>query len=158
MTLALAVDRSPAVGPIRTAIEELTRLLEDRPDDVSLLVLLGELYARAGDEAKAGGHFTTAADALYAAQDRRKAAAMFLAVLAIQPENEHAELQLAAIAVDEHRTPQACELLASIADRRSLSGNRRGEAELRIRIADLVPDDLDAQLAGGAARSRALSG
>jgi len=143
-------------GRLDAAIAEYVRLVQDQPRDWNSINALGDLYTRAGQTEKAVAQFTLVADYLAAEGFLPRAAALYKKILKIKSDDEHALLQLADIATRQELIVDAKMYLRQAAEFRRMRGDRRGVAEMAIRLGTLDPDDGDAKLA--AARASAELG
>ena len=140
------------LGKLEQAISAYVRLVEDQPGDRNSATVLGDLYVRTGQLDKAIEQFIRVADGLRNSGFPAKASAFYKKVLKIKPDAAYAQLQAAEIAASEGQVADARRLFESLAERWRLRGDRRGAAELLVRVGSLDPDDLDARRAGARAR------
>lgn len=161
----MAIDREKTLrnaekllrqGKLDAAIAEYLRVIEDQPRDWNTANILGDLYVRAGHSDKAVAQYTRIADHLAHEGFMPKAAALYKKIVKIKPDDEYALLQSAEISARQGLLADAKAYFASIAERRKARGDRRGAAELRIRMGSLDPGDLDGRVA--AARASAEIG
>ena len=82
----------------------------------------------------------------------QKASAIYKKILKIKPDNEHALLQSAEIAAGQGLLADARTALNAVAERRRSRGDKRGAAQIRIRLGSLDPADFEAR--ANAARAR----
>jgi tetratricopeptide (TPR) repeat protein len=139
-------------GKLPQALEEYERVVEADQDDWETRQTLCQLYVRAGSPEKGVERLASAADILLRSGDATRAASMYSKVLAMRPHHEGALLQLGEIALADGRTSDAAARFATVADQRDARGDRRGAGELRIRISDICPNDVEARLKGARAR------
>jgi tetratricopeptide (TPR) repeat protein len=143
-------------GRIDAAIAEYVRIVEAQPRDWNSANALGDLYVRASQVDKGIKQYTRIADHLHEEGFYPKAAALYKKVLKIKSDDEHSLIQSGEIAVKQGLLVDAKGYFRLVADRRRARGDKRGSAEIGIRIGTLDPEDLDARL--GAARSAAEIG
>jgi tetratricopeptide (TPR) repeat protein len=143
-------------GRIDAAIEEYVRIIEAQPRDWNSANALGDLYVRAGQAEKGVSQYTRIADHLATEGFYSKAAAVFKKVLKLKPDDEYALIQSAELATKQGLLADAKQAFQTIAERRRQRGDKKGAAEMSIRIGSLDPEDLDARLA--AARAAVESG
>jgi tetratricopeptide (TPR) repeat protein len=142
-------------GLLSCAIAEYARAVETDPRDVVAAAALGDLLLRAGDVGRAVELYARIADTLRARGGLRTAAALYGKILKLTPDAESVQIKAADVSIAQGMPAEARKILESVADRRASAGNRRGTAEMRQRIADLAPDDLDAGLAAAMAAGEA---
>ena len=136
-------------GKLPDAIAEYVRLVEDQPGDWNLANSLGDLYARAGQIDKAIAQYGQIADSLNDEGAGAKAAAVYKKILKLKPDDEYALLQSGDIAARQGTLADAKQYFQAVADRRKARGDRKGAAEVAIRLGTLDPEDLDARLRAG---------
>lgn len=152
----MAVDRDATLkkaekllrqGRLEPAIAEYVRVVEEFPRDWSTANTLGELYARAGQPQQAVGQYTRIAQHFVDEGFYPKAAALYKKILKLQPEDETTQIQLADISARQGLLADAKSHLNAIAARRRAKGDRRGAAEIVVRLGTIDPADFDARLA-----------
>ena len=143
-------------GKVEPAIAEYLRVVDDQPRDWNTANILGDLYQRAGQTDRAVEQFIRIADHLNEEGFLPKAGALYKKVLKLKPDHEHALIQGAEIAARQGLLADARSSLHAVAERRRSRGDKRGLAQIQIRIGTLDPADYDAR--AGAARARAEAG
>lgn len=143
-------------GRLDAAIAEYERVLDDQPADWNTANTLGDLYARAGRPEQAIAQYSRLADHFTREGFYPRAAALYKKILKIHRDDEAAQLQLADVSARQGLFADAKALLQAVAARRRLRSDRRGEAEIVIRLGTLDPSDIDARF--GAARTLETSG
>jgi tetratricopeptide (TPR) repeat protein len=143
-------------GRIDAAIAEYLRIVEAQPRDWNTANALGDLYVRANQADKGVAQYTRIADHLFAEGFYPKASALYKKILKIKPDEEYALLQSGEIAAKLGLLADAKQAFRGVADRRKARGDKKGAAEINIRIGTLDPEDLEARL--GAARAAAEIG
>jgi len=152
----LAIDRDATLkkaetllrqGRLEPAIAEYVRVVEEFPRDWSTANTLGELYARAGQPQQAIGQYTRIAQHFVDEGFYPKAAALYKKILKLQPLDETTQIQLADISARQGLLADAKSHLNAIAARRRATGDRRGAAEIVVRLGTIDPADFDARLA-----------
>ncbi|HXG90206.1 MAG TPA: tetratricopeptide repeat protein [Vicinamibacterales bacterium] len=138
-------------GRIEVAITEYVKIVEAQPKDWNTANALGDLYVRANQVDKGLAQFTRIADHFAAEGFFPKAAALYKKVLKVKPDDEYALLQSGDIAAKQGLLADAKNAFKVVAERRKARGDKKGAAEINIRIGTLDPEDLDARL--GAARA-----
>ncbi|HSK08967.1 MAG TPA: tetratricopeptide repeat protein, partial [Vicinamibacterales bacterium] len=156
----MAIDRDTTLrkaekflrqGRLDSAIAEYLRVIEDQPRDWSTVNTVGDLLVRAGQVESAIQHYARIADHLFTEGFLPRAAAVYKKILKVKPDEEHALVQTAEIFQRQGLVVNAKKALETIADRRIKRGDRRGAAEILVRIGALDPSDLSAGLAAAKA-------
>lgn len=146
-----AAEKALRQGRIDAAIAEYVRIIEAQPRDWNSANALGDLYVRANQVDKGVAQYLRIADHLNNEGFYPKAAALYKKILKIKPDEEHALLQSGEIAARQGLLADAKTAFKTIAERRRTRGDRKGAAEMNIRIGTLDPEDLEARL--GAAKA-----
>ncbi len=123
------------------------RVVDEFPRDWSTANTLGELYARAGQPQQAVGQYTRIAQHFVDEGFYPKAAALYKKILKLQPQDETTQIQLADISARQGLLADAKSYLNTIAARRRAKGDRRGAAEIVVRLGTIDPADFEARLA-----------
>ena len=140
-------------GKVEPAIAEYLRVVDDQPRDWNTANILGDLYQRAGQTDKAVEQFIRIADHLNEEGFLPKAGALYKKVLKLKPDHEHALIQGAEIAASQGLLADARSYLHTVAERRRSRGDKRGAAQIRIRLGSLDPADFEARANAARARS-----
>src|SRR5215470_2302300 len=140
------------IGKLGPAIKLYEQVVRETPDDLQTAATLGNLYVRAGSPEKAVNLFLGIADGLRGRGLHGQAAVAYQRVLAVSDNNEQALLQLAEIASSQNQNVDARAYLTRAEEQRRGRGDRKGAAEILIRIAELDPHDFDARLSAARAR------
>lgn len=138
-------------GRIDAAITEYVRIVEAHPRDWNSANALGDLYVRAKQVEKGVVHYTRIADHLAAEGFYPKAAALYKKILKVEPADEYALLQSADIAARQGLLADAKNAFKAVAEGRRSRGDKKGAAEISIRIGTLDPEDLEARLSAARA-------
>jgi tetratricopeptide (TPR) repeat protein len=139
-------------GKLDAAIAEYRKILDDQPGDWNTVNTLGDLYFRAGQVDKAVDEYERMADHFANEGFLPKAVALYRKILKIKPSEERAMWQLGDISAQQGLLVEARANFLTVAQRRRARGDKGGEAEARIRLADLEGADLETRLAGAHAR------
>lgn len=139
-------------GKLEPAIAEYVRIVADQPRDFNSVNALGDLYVRARKIDKAVEQFIHIADSLNEEGFLPKAAAVYKKIIKIKPDHEHALLQAAEIAASQSLYADARAYLTVVVDKRAAAGDKRGVAQMKIRMGNLDPADYPARI--NAARAR----
>jgi len=134
-------------GRLDGAIAEYVKLAEDQPRDWNTANALGDLYARAGQTDLAIGQYSRIAEHFMSDGFYPKAAALYKKILKINKDDEATQLQLAEISALQGLLADAKSHLNAVAAKRKARGDRRGEAEIIVRLGGVDPADFDARLA-----------
>jgi tetratricopeptide (TPR) repeat protein len=134
-------------GRVDLAIAEYVRVVEDNPRDWSTANTLGELYAKAGQPDQAVGQYSRIAEHFVDEGFYPKAAALYRKILKIVPDDEATQIRLADVSARQGLLADAKSHLNAIAARRKARGDRRGTAEIVVRLGTIDPADFDARLA-----------
>lgn len=134
-------------GRLEPAIAEYVRVVEEFPRDWSTANMLGELYARAGQPQQAVAQYARIAEHFVDEGFYPKAAALYKKILKLQPQDETTQIQLADISARQGLLADAKSHLNAIAARRRAKGDRRGAAEIVVRLGTVDPADFEARLA-----------
>lgn len=141
-----SAEKALRQGRIDAAIVEYVKVVEAQPRDWNSANALGDLYVRGNQLDKGLQQFTRIADHLAAEGFFPKAAALFKKVLKLKPDDEYALLQSGDIAARQGTLADAKQYFQAVADKRKARGDRKGAAEMAIRLGTLDPDDLEARL------------
>jgi len=161
----LALDREDTLkkaekllrqGRLDAAIAEYVRVTEDQPRDWTTANMLGDLYVRANQPAKAVEQYARIAEHFVHDGFYPKAAALYKKILKISPNDEQAQLYLAEISAKQGLLVDAKSYFNAVAARRRARGDRKGTDEIMVRLGTLDPSDIEARIAG--ARVLALGG
>ncbi|OFW43102.1 MAG: hypothetical protein A3J29_12070 [Acidobacteria bacterium RIFCSPLOWO2_12_FULL_67_14b] len=151
-----SAEKALKQGRIDVAIAEYVKVVEAQPRDWNSANALGDLFVRANQLDKGLAQFTRIADHLAEEGFYPKAAALYKKILKLRPEDEYALLQSADLAAKQGTLADAKKLLQTVVELRKKRGDKKGAAEVSIRLGTLDPDDLDARLK--AAKSAAEMG
>ena len=146
-----SAEKALKQGRIDVAIAEYVKVVEAQPRDWNSANALGDLYVRASQIDKGLAQFTRIADHLSEEGFYPKAAAVYKKILKVKPDDEYALMQSADLAVRQGTLADAKRLLKTVSDLRSKRGDKKGAAEISIRLGTLDPEDLDARLSAAKA-------
>jgi tetratricopeptide (TPR) repeat protein len=139
-------------GRLDLAIVEYRAVIEDQPTDWNTANTLGDLYFRTGQVDRAIAEYIRIAEHLATEGFLSKAVALYKKILKIKPDEERAMMELGAITASQGLLVEARAQFLTLVERRRERGDRRGEAEARVRLGDLESADLETRLAGARAR------
>jgi tetratricopeptide (TPR) repeat protein len=143
-------------GRIDAAIAEYVKIVERQPRDWNSANALGDLYVRANHIDKGLAQYVRIADHLAEEGFYSKAAALFKKILKLKPDEEYALLQSADLAAKQGTLADAKQYFQTVAGKRRARGDKKGAAEIEIKLGLLDPDDLNARM--GAAKAAADMG
>jgi tetratricopeptide (TPR) repeat protein len=140
-------------GRLDQAIGEYLRIIQEQPRDWSTINAVGDLLVRAGQLESGIEHFARIADHFFEEGFLPRAAAVYKKILKLKPDEEHAALRAAEISEQQGLLADAKAVLAHVADRRLKRGDKRGAAEIHLKLGSLDPADI----ASGVAAARAAA-
>ncbi|HEX7486780.1 MAG TPA: tetratricopeptide repeat protein, partial [Vicinamibacterales bacterium] len=147
----MAIDRNATLrkaekllrqGRLDQAIAEYVKVVQEHPGDWSTVNVVGDLLVRAGQSESGIEHFTRIADHFFEEGFLPRSAAVYKKILKLKPDDEHAALRGAEISERQGLLADAKAALAHVAARRLRRGDRRGAAEIHLRLGALDPGDL----------------
>lgn len=141
-----AAEKALKLGKVDVAIAEYVKVVEAQPRDWNSANSLGDLYVRSKQLEKGLEQYTRIADHLSNEGFYAKAAALFKKILKLKPDNEHALLQSGDLAAKQGTLADAKQYFLQVAERRKARGDKKGAAEIAIRLGTLDPEDLDARI------------
>ena len=156
----MAIDRDTTLrkaekllrqGRLDQAIAEYQKVLHEQPRDWSTLNTVGDLFVRAGQLETGVEHFTRIADHLFEEGFLPRAAAVYKKILKLKPDQDHAALRTAEISERQGLLADARATLRQVAERRVRRGDRRGAAEIHLKLGSLDPSDVTAGVAAARA-------
>jgi tetratricopeptide (TPR) repeat protein len=144
-----AAEKALKLGKVDAAIAEYVKLVESQPRDWNSANTLGDLYVRAKKIDKGLEQYTRIADHLAEEGFYGKALALFKKILKLKPDNEYALLQSGDLAAKQGTLADAKQFFMQVADKRKARGDKKGAAEVQIRLGTLDPEDLEARMRAG---------
>lgn len=144
-----AAEKALKLGKVDAAIAEYVKVVEAQPRDWNSANSLGDLYVRAKKFDKGLEQYTRIADHLAEEGFYSKALAIFKKILKLKPDNEYALLQSGDLAAKQGTLADAKQFFLQVAEKRKARGDRKGAAEVAIKLGTLDPEDLDARLRAG---------
>jgi tetratricopeptide (TPR) repeat protein len=144
-----AAEKALKLGKVDAAIAEYVKVVESQPRDWNSANTLGDLYVRAKQIDKGLEQYTRIADHLAEEGFYPKAAALFKKILKLKPDNEYALLQSGDLAAKQGTLADAKQYFLQVAEKRKARGDRKGAAEVAIKLGTLDPEDLDARIRAG---------
>jgi tetratricopeptide (TPR) repeat protein len=144
-----AAEKALKLGKVEVAIAEYVKVVEAQPRDWNSANALGDLYVRAKQVDKGLEQFTRIADHLAEDGFYSKALALFKKILKLKPDQEYALLQSGDLAAKQGTLADAKKFFLQVAEGRKARGDKKGAAEIAVRLGTLDPEDLDARLRAG---------
>ena len=158
----MAIDRDATLkkaekflrqGRLDQAIGEYLKVIQEQPSDWSTINAVGDLLVRAGQMESGIEHFARIADHFFEEGFLPRAAAVYKKILKLKPDVEHAALRAAEISEQQGLLADAKAVLVKVAEARVRRGDKRGAAEIHLRLGSLDPADL----ASGVAAAKAAA-
>src|SRR5437773_7157536 len=141
-----AAERFLELGKIPAAIKEYCKIVEDEPDDLTTLSMLGDLYVRVGNQAAAISCFRRIAEH-YRDQDfALKAIAMFRKIDRLQPHDTEIATHLADLYAQQDLVVEARAHYLTVADAHNKAGATQAGLEVLRKIADLDSQNTDLRI------------
>jgi len=144
-----AAEKALKLGKVDAAINEYVKVVEAQPRDWNSANALGDLYVRAKQIDKGIQQYTRIADHLAEEGFYPKAAALYKKILKIKPDDEYALLQSGDLAAKQGTLADAKQFFTQVAEKRKARGDKKGAAEIAIRLGTLDPEDLEARFRAG---------
>jgi tetratricopeptide (TPR) repeat protein len=144
-------EKALRLGKIDAAITEYVRIVDAQPRDWNSANALGDLYVRANKVDQGIAQYTRIAEQLSREGFYPKAAALYKKILKIRPGDEKALLQTGDLAARQGLLADARNAFLAVAEKCRARGDKKGAAEVDVRLGRLDPDDLDARLRGARA-------
>jgi len=138
-----AAERYLELGKIPAAVKEYCKIVEDDPDDLTALNMLGDLYVRIGNQPAAVTCFRRIADH-YREQDFAfKAIAMFKKIDRLQPNDTEISTHLADLYAQQDLVVEARAHYLSVVNAHNQAGATQQGLEVLRKIADLDSQNTD---------------
>ena len=144
-----AADKALKTGKVDAAIAEYAKIVASQPRDWNTANTLGDLYVRTNKLEKGIEQYTRIADHLAEEGFYPKALALFKKILKLKPDHEYSMLKSGELAAKLGTLADAKQYFTQVADRRKARGDKKGAAEIAIRLGTLDPEDLEARLRAG---------
>jgi tetratricopeptide (TPR) repeat protein len=138
-------------GRLDQAIGEYLKIIEEQPRDWSTINAVGDLLVRAGQLESGINHFSRIADHFFEDGFLPRAAAVYKKILKLKPDEEHAALRAAEISERQGLLADAKAALIHVAERRIRRGDKKGAAEIHLKLGSLDPGDLTSGVAAAKA-------
>lgn len=144
-----AADKALKTGKVDAAIAEYVKIVEAQPRDWNSANTLGDLFVRAKKVDKGIEQYTRIADHLAEEGFYPKALALFKKILKLKADHEYSMLKSGDLAAKLGTLADAKQFYLQVAERRQSRGDRKGAAEVAIKLGTLDPEDLDARMRAG---------
>ncbi|HUQ88968.1 MAG TPA: tetratricopeptide repeat protein [Vicinamibacterales bacterium] len=144
-----AAEKALKLGKVDAAIAEYVKVVEAQPRDWNSANSLGDLYVRAKKIERGVEQFTRIADHLAEEGFYAKALAIFKKILKLKPDHEYSLLQSGDLAAKLGTLADAKQFFMQVADKRKARGDKKGAAEIAIKLGTLDPEDLDSRMRAG---------
>jgi tetratricopeptide (TPR) repeat protein len=141
-----AAEKALKLGKVDAAIAEYVKVVEAQPRDWNSANSLGDLYVRAKKIERGVEQYTRIADHLADEGFYAKALAIFKKILKLKPDHEYSLLQSGDLAAKLGTLADAKQFFTQVADKRKARGDKKGSAEVAIKLGTLDPEDLDARM------------
>jgi len=141
-----AAEKALKLGKVDVAIAEYAKIIAAQPRDWNSANTLGDLYVRANKIEKGLEQYVRIADHLAEEGFYPKAAALFKKILKLKPDHEHSILMSGDLSAKQGIFSEAKKFYLQVAEKRKAKGDRKGAAEIAIKIGTLDPDDLEARI------------
>jgi tetratricopeptide (TPR) repeat protein len=141
-----AAERYLELGKIPAAVKEYSKIVEDEPDDLTTLNMLGDLYVRVGNQPAAVACFRRIAEH-YREQDfALKAIAMFKKIDRLQPHDTEISTHLADLYAQQDLVVEARAHYLAVANAHHQAGATQEGLEVLRKIADLDSQNTDLRI------------
>jgi tetratricopeptide (TPR) repeat protein len=144
-----AAEKALKTGKVDAAIAEYVKIVEAQPRDWNSANTLGDLYVRSQKLDKGLEQYTRIADHLADEGFYPKALAVYKKILKLKPDHEYSMLKSGELAAKQGTLADAKQFFQQVAERRKGRGDKKGEAEIAIKLGTLDPEDLDARIRAG---------
>jgi tetratricopeptide (TPR) repeat protein len=141
-----AAERYLELGKIPAAVKEYCKIVEDDPDDLTALNMLGDLYVRVGNQPAAIACFRRIAEH-YREQDfALKAIAMFRKIDRLQPHDTEISTHLADLYAQQDLVVEARAHYLAVVNAHNQAGATQKGLEVLRKIADLDSQNTDLRI------------
>jgi tetratricopeptide (TPR) repeat protein len=144
-----AAEKALKLGKVDAAIAEYVKVVGAQPRDWNSANALGDLYVRSKKIEKGLEQYTRIADHLAEEGFYSKALALFKKILKLKPDDEYALLQSGDLAAKQGTLADAKKFFMLVAEKRKARGDKKGAAEVAVRLGTLDPEDLESRMRAG---------
>ena len=141
-----AAEKFLSQGKINPAIKEYRQIVDNDPDDLTTLNMLGDLYVRAGKKEEAIRCFERIAEHYGAQEFHLKAIAMYKKIERLRPRDPHVAYKLAELYATQGLVHDARAQYLVVADAYTRSGDNKRTLDVLHKIADLDPNNTEIRL------------
>jgi tetratricopeptide (TPR) repeat protein len=141
-----AAEKFLSQGKISAAIKEYRQIINNDPDDLTTLNMLGDLLARAGEKEEASGCFLRIAEYYRDKEFRLKAIAMYRKIEKLKPRDPVIAKELGDLYSAQGLMAEARAQYLIVADACTRAGQTRESLKVLHTIADLDPHNTDVRL------------
>ena len=141
-----AAEKFLSQGKINPAIKEYRQIVDNDPDDLTTLNMLGDLYVRAGKKEDAVHCFERIAEHYGAQEFHLKAIAMYKKIERLRPRDPHVAYKLAELYATQGLVHDARAQYLVVADAYTRSGDNKRTLDVLHKIADLDPNNTEIRL------------
>ncbi len=141
-----AAEKFLSQGKINPAIKEYRQIVDNDPDDLTTLNMLGDLYVRAGKKEEAVSCFERIAEHYGTQEFHLKAIAMYKKIERLRPRDPGIAYKLAELYATQGLVHDARAQYLVVADAYSRSGDNKRTLDVLHKIADLDPNNTEIRL------------
>src|SRR5690349_584017 len=141
-----AAEKFLSQGKINAAIKEYRQIVDNDPDDLTTLNMLGDLYVRSGKKEEAISCFERIAEHYSAQEFNLKAIAMYKKIERLRTRDPIVALKLAELYASEGLVHDARAQYLVVADAYTRSGDHKKALDVLHKIADLDPNNTEIRL------------
>ena len=141
-----AAEKSLSQGKINAAIKEYRQIVDNDPDDLTTLNMLGDLYVRSGKKEEAVSCFERIAEHYSAQEFNLKAIAMYKKIERLRARDPLIAYKLAELYANQGLVHDARAQYLVVADAYTRSGDNKKTLEVLHKIADLDPNNTEIRL------------
>ncbi len=141
-----AAEKFLSQGKIPAAIKEYRQIVENDPDDLTALNMLGDLLARAGEKEEAVDCFSGIADHFHEQGFASKAIAMYRKIEKLKPRDPATASKLADLYANQGLIVDARAQYLVVADAYTKAGDTKRSLAVLHKIADLDPHNTEVRL------------
>jgi tetratricopeptide (TPR) repeat protein len=141
-----AAEKSLSQGKINAAIKEYRQIVDNDPDDLTTLNMLGDLYVRSGKKEEAVSCFERIAEHYSSQEFNLKAIAMYKKIERLRARDPLIAYKLAELYANQGLVHDARAQYLVVADAYTRSGDNKKTLEVLHKIADLDPNNTDIRL------------
>ena len=141
-----AAEKFLSQGKINAAIKEYRQIVDNDPDDLTTLNMLGDLYVRSGKKEEAVFCFERIAEHYSAQEFNLKAIAMYKKIERLRAHDPVIAYKLAELYANQGLVHDARAQYLVVADAYTRQGNNKKTLEVLHKIADLDPNNTEIRL------------